>query len=113
MNFLSHEFFLRSLSRERRYGDRLNPTEVYEANEFKKLFRFSKENVLDLVNRLEEKLDHNGNRNCLNPLQKVFIGLRFYATGEMQLSLAAWININHRVGTVSYTHLTLPTILLV
>ena len=101
MNFLMYHLSRRSLSQERKLRDRLNPLEAYDAAEFHKLFRFSKESILHLVNNLDDKLTDGGNRTSLNSIQRVCIALRFYATGEMQLSLAAWINVDQT--TVSRT----------
>lgn len=100
--YLHRKNHRRALRRDRIFKDHLNPLEVYNHQEIKDLFRFERENILNLVNSMLEDLRHPTGRNCaLSPLQQVCIGLRFYATGCMQLSLAAWINIDQ--STVSRT----------
>ena len=92
----------RSLRRERLFGDRLNPLEQYDDVEVKKIFRFERANVLKLVDLLAPHIHHQTGRSlALSPLQQVCVTLRYYATGCMQLSLAAWMNVDK--STVSRT----------
>lgn len=85
----------RALRRERLYRDHSNPLEKYDDSEIKKLFRFERENIHNIVNQLNVSLRRATGRSCsLPPLLQVCIALRFYGTGSMQLSLAAWVNVD-------------------
>jgi hypothetical protein len=84
-----------SLRRERLYRDRLNPSVAYDYLEIRRLFRFQRENVYNIVDQLKDVLDHcTGRGHCLTPLMQVCIGLRYYTTGCMQLSLGAWMKVD-------------------
>jgi hypothetical protein len=48
----------RSLRRERLFRDRLNPLEVYDYVEIRRLFRFQRENVYNIVGQLKDVLDY-------------------------------------------------------
>jgi hypothetical protein len=78
----------------------MNPLEVYDTVEIRRLFRFQRENILQLVDHLQGSLQYRtGRMHCLPPLLQVCITLRYYATGSMQLSLSAWMNVDQ--ATVS------------
>ena len=82
--------------------DRLNPMEIYDDLELKKLFRFERPNLYTIIARLHTRLSHRtGNHGALTSLQQTLLTLRFYATGPMQISLGAWIKIDQ--STVSRT----------
>ena len=82
----------RRLRRERLFRDGLNPLEVYDDLEARNLFRFERIHILSITGDLQEHLRRTtGRSRSLVPLQQVCIALRFYATGSMQLPLAAWI----------------------
>ena len=84
------------------YRDRGNPLEVYGEIEIKKLFRFQSPHIIQMTEDVQEHLQRNtGRSRPLAPLQQVCVALRFYATGCMQLSLGAWINIHQ--STVNRT----------
>lgn len=92
----------RRLRRERLYRDLVNPLEVYDEIEIKNLFRFQSPHILQITDDVKEHLQRNtGRSRALAPLQQVCVALRFYATGCMQLSLGAWLNIHQ--STVSRT----------
>ena len=104
MDFMFRDLALRdaarsSLARERRLRDHVNPLDIYEEEEFRSIFRFSKEGVMDLATHLSPYLKRNSRSDVLNPIQRTCIGLRFYATGAMQLSLAMWMQVDQ--STVS------------
>ena len=85
----------RNLRRERLFRGRLNPLEFYEETEVKQLFQFERIHILRITGDMLELLRHSTGRNCaLSPLQQLCIGLRYYATGCMQLSLGAWIKVS-------------------
>ena len=85
----------RSLRSQRKFRDRLNPLECYDDVEIKNLFRFQRENILQLTMLLSDHLEHQTGRSlALSPLQQLCITLRYYATGSMQLSLGAWMNVD-------------------
>ena len=90
----------RNLRRERLFRDRLNPLEVYDEVEIKDLFRFRRCNIIAITDAVRPHLQHkNGRGRALTPIQQVCVALWYYATGSMQLSLAAWINVHQ--STVS------------
>ena len=76
--------------RERLYHDVSNPLEVYDDVEIKKLFRFERVHIISITEDVYEYLQRViGRSRALAPLQRMCIALRFYASGCMQLSLAA------------------------
>ena len=82
--------------------DVLNPMDIYDDTELKKLFRFERHNLLIIIARLHPQLTHTtGNHGALTSLQQFLVTLRFYAVGSMQLSLGAWLHIDQ--STVSRT----------
>lgn len=90
----------RALRRERLFRDRLNPLEVYDDVEIKNLFRFQRENILEMTNRLRPQLQRmTGRSQSLPHLLQICIAFRFYGTGCMQLTLASWIEVDQ--ATVS------------
>ena len=92
----------RALRRERLFRDRTNPLEIYDNLELKRLFRFERENILQLTHGLSHRLQREtGRSNALPPIIQVCIALRFYGTGSMQLSLGSWLNVDQ--ATVSRT----------
>ena len=69
----------------RHLGDRLNPLEGYDDEDFRLRFRLTKDSVSDLVKILDKDLQHQTRRGLpLTPMQQVLIALRFYATGTFQ-----------------------------
>ena len=85
----------RALRRERLYRDVSNPLEVYDEVEIKNLFHFERVHIISITEDVNEDLQPvTGRSLALAPLQQVFIAPRFSATGCMQLSLAAWINVH-------------------
>jgi len=80
--------------------DTLNPMDVYDDVELKRLFRFERQNLYTLIGVLHPFLVHRTRRNgALTTLQQVMTALRFYATGSMQLNLSSWMQIDQ--STVS------------
>ena len=78
----------RNLRQERVFRARLNPLEFYDEREVKKLFHFEQVHILRIAGELREVLQRPTGRNrALSTLQQLCIGLRYFATGCMQLSL--------------------------
>ena len=68
-----------------RLGDRFNPLEEYDGEDFRLCFRFRKDSVIDPVKILDKDLQHETRRGLpLTPMQEVLIALRFYATGTFE-----------------------------
>jgi len=69
--------------------DQENPFEFYNAQEFKKRFRFAKNSVIfGILPLIEEGLAKINNRGLpISPVLQLLICLRFYATGSFQVSL--------------------------
>lgn len=99
MNVLRlNNYYRRALRRERLYRDPTNPLEKYDDLEIKNLFRFQRNSILNIVRDLQPHL-RGPTVSSVPALLQVCIALRFYGTGCMQLSLAAWINVDQ--ATVS------------
>ena len=78
---------IRALHKERLFRDRMNPLEVYDDVEVRRLFRFQRDNIWRLVECLNEKLQYStGRGQCLPPVIQVCIALRYYATGKLAVS---------------------------
>lgn len=74
------------IPRPRVFRKRLNPLEIYNDNEFKNCFRFSKQLVKRLVNIFKETIQPFTQRSCsLTALEQLLITLRFYATSAFQI----------------------------
>lgn len=74
--------------------DQENPFEFYNAQEFKKRFRFAKNSVISVIilPLIEEGLAKSNNRGLsISPVLQLLICLRFYATGSFQVSLNIYI----------------------
>lgn len=71
----------------RRYiRDMENPLEFYSDVEFKRRFRFTKNNVIQLLLPIIAPLQRNTNRGLpVSPLISLLVTLRFYATGNFQV----------------------------
>jgi hypothetical protein len=62
---------------------RINPLKFYSDFEFKKRYRFTKENFQFLCNEFEEDLGRRTNRHgALSTANQLYIALRFYVTGS-------------------------------
>ena len=65
-----------ALRRERLFRDRLNPLEKYDTLEIKKLFRFERQNIIQIVNDLRYHIMHPTSRSkALSPLHQVCVAL--------------------------------------
>lgn len=79
MNHVFHQ--RRALRRERLLRDRMNPLEKYDNVEIKRLFRFERQNILQITNNLRLVIEHRTGRNkALSPLHQDCVFLRFAAT---------------------------------
>ena len=82
--------------------DTMNPMDIYDDIELKRLFRFERQNLHTIIGRVHSRLARlTGNHGALTSLQQTLVTLRFYATGSMQLTLGSWISIDQ--STVSRT----------
>lgn len=68
--------------------DAENPFDFYAEHHFKRRYRFSKETVRDaLLPLIYQQLTTITNRGLpLAPIEQLFVALRFYATGDFQVS---------------------------
>lgn len=67
--------------------DRQNPMEEWSGEEFRVRYRFSKGNVVDLLNIISGDLSFaTARNNPIPPLFRLLAALRFYATGQFQRS---------------------------
>ena len=68
--------------------DVMNPMDIYDDIELKRLFRFERRNLHMIIATLHTQLTHRTrNHGALTTLQQVLFTLRFYAVGCMLLSL--------------------------
>ena len=73
-----------ALRQERVFRDRTHPLDLYSDNEMFKLYRFTRQGCVHLINRLEPIIEHPTNRNHALPASlQVFIALRYFATGAV------------------------------
>ncbi|XP_030849805.1 putative nuclease HARBI1 [Strongylocentrotus purpuratus] len=73
-----------ALRRERVFRDRRHPLDLYDDEQMFKLYRFSRQGCLHLINRLSRRIQHSTRRNhALPPSLQVFVALRFFATGSV------------------------------
>ncbi|KAL1268525.1 hypothetical protein QQF64_033888 [Cirrhinus molitorella] len=86
---------LRAFRRERVMRDRTNPLDIYGDRELIERFRFSRVELLELINDLSPQLQHATDRNgALSPTLQVLISLRFYASGSFQNTFADMVNVS-------------------
>lgn len=73
-----------AIRRERVFRDRLHPLDLYDDQQMFKLYRFTRQGCLHIIDRLEDRLAHQTARNhALPPSLQVFVALRYYATGSV------------------------------
>ncbi|XP_063404190.1 putative nuclease HARBI1 [Mytilus trossulus] len=90
------------MRRERVFIDRTNPLDLYDDLELVERFRFDRQTILQITDLLQEDLESSTLRNhAIPPVMKVFIALRFYASGSFQNIIADTFNIDQ--ATVSRT----------
>ena len=84
VSFLENLDQLQSISsRNRIVRDRTHPMEKYSEEEFKRRYRFSKENTLKLLSIILPDLQcFVQSNNFIPPLDQLLTTLRFYATGN-------------------------------
>lgn len=71
----------------RKIRDRLNPFEKFDFAEFRRRYRFTKESVMRIIDKIGPEIEHGSDRNAaIPPLLQLVIALRFYATGCFQLT---------------------------
>ena len=74
-----------ALRRERVFRDRLHPLDCYNDEEIVRKYRLSRPLILELIDRLDEDLAPNTQRNKALPTSlQVFVTLRVLATGSFQ-----------------------------
>ena len=66
------DFQRRAFRRERLFCDRMNPLETYDSVGIKKLFRFERENIIEIVNVLTPVIQQATGRNKALLLQASF-----------------------------------------
>ena len=76
----------RNIRRERVFRERVNPLYVYISSELYDRFRFTDDGIIYLVNLLRYSLANVTFRSfAVPPLLKLFLALRFLATGSFQI----------------------------
>ena len=101
----------RALQRERVFRDRTNPLDNYSDKKMHKYYRFTRRGVMRVLDLLEPHLQNETNRShAIDPRVKVFVALRFYATGDFYsstsehhgISEASVCRIVHKVRHIFY-----------
>ena len=76
----------RAMRRERVFRDRRNPLDIYNDEDLRKRYRFSREGILMITDIIAADIEHPTRRNCaLPPYQQVLIALQYYATGTFHM----------------------------
>ena len=80
---------------ERIIKDRINPFEFFREEEFTRRFRFSKENVIFIVDLIYNDICPKVNRYyAIPPHLQVLISMQFYATGAFQISIGDLVRVH-------------------
>ena len=74
----------RALRRERLFRDRTNPFDVYDHEDIFKRYRFTPDGIRFLIENLDGLDPATRRSHAISKELKVFIGLRFLATGSYQ-----------------------------
>ena len=74
----------RALRRERLFRDRTNPFDVYDSEDIYNRYRFTCEGIRFLIENLDGLEPATRRSHSISKELKVFIGLRFLATGSYQ-----------------------------
>lgn len=78
-----------------RFGCRANPFDLYNGDEFKKIFGFSKFTVQQIIKPIEEHLTAVTLRNQpISPMNQLLIALRFFTSGSHQMTVADIFNVS-------------------
>ncbi|XP_041469638.1 putative nuclease HARBI1 [Lytechinus variegatus] len=79
-----HALQIAALRRERVFRDRHHPLDVYDDQQMFKLYRFTRQGCLHIIDMISDRLEHRTRRNrALSPSLQVFLSLRYYATGSV------------------------------
>ena len=70
-----------NLRRNRVFRDRLHPLDRYGDIELFGKFRFRRQNILELTDKLKELIELPNRKGALPPVVQVWLTLRFYACG--------------------------------
>ncbi|XP_072166404.1 putative nuclease HARBI1 [Diadema setosum] len=70
--------------RERVFRDRTHPFDVFSDSQMYKLYRFTRNGCMNIIDRLAGQLQPETQRNkALSPSLQVFVALQYYATGAV------------------------------
>ncbi|KAB0805305.1 hypothetical protein PPYR_02275 [Photinus pyralis] len=91
----SEEEELIMLRRPKIYRERKNHFQNYDDLDFFDRFRLTKRTVVSILNQIEPQIALPTNRGgCVKPMLQLLLTLRFYASGNMQISVADFIGIS-------------------
>jgi hypothetical protein len=80
---------------ERIIRDRINPFELFTGPEFIRRFRFSKQNVVTIIELISVDISPKADRHfAVPPHLQVLIALQFYATGAFQITVGDLIRLH-------------------
>ena len=102
MNILGpNDIYRRAIRRERLFRERNNPFDLYDDVDLHQRYRFSRDGIRFLMDNLND-LDQSTARSFAVPKHlKIFIGLRFLATGAFQSLVGDELGIQISQPTVS------------
>lgn len=78
---LRQRIMRRHLYRDRVFRDRLNPLDLYDDYDFKIRFRFTKQNVNEILTLISNDLQMDSRGYSVPPHLQLLLTLRFFATG--------------------------------
>lgn len=84
----------RALRQERVVRDRLNPFDIYDDVAFITRFRFSKQAVVVICDKIRSQLTLDARRKSIAPEIQLLVTLRFYATRAFQRLLGDTFHIS-------------------
>jgi hypothetical protein len=86
---------------QRPLKDRLNPLHAYDDLEFFMRHRVNKQGFTEIFSRIEPKLKchHKNTNRPLTPIQQLSLIMRYYASGDFQISIGDNINVHRTTVT--------------
>ena len=113
MNYRNNNFYIENVSAQKIIKKFGTPSYCYSLSKIKSNIRNFKKNFRSINPLLCFAVKSNSNIQILKEIKKMGVGADVVSKGELLLAIKAGINskkiVFSGVGTVSYTHLTLPT----
>ncbi len=85
----------RAIQRERVFRDRMNPLDSFSDKRMHKYYRFTRAGIMHVMDLLTPHLQNDTMRShAIDPRVKVFVALRYYATGDFYSSTGGYHGIS-------------------